>query len=105
MAKSRSELIGASKFRVNDYAKIIGCHRSTIYRNFKIGKNITPKLYFDQIRFEKAEKMLSDGLKLSEIYQELGFCDRFYFWRWFTGRAGFSPRRFQTRNQLRRGGE
>lgn len=94
MHKLRSERICESKYRVENYAKAVKQSRSTIYRNVKLLMHSTPKHWFNELRLKQAKEMLTNRCKENDICRKLGFCDRVYFWRWFTKRAGISPRAF-----------
>ena len=64
----------------------------TLRRMFKSNLCITPIKYLNNLRFEKAKKMLEESnLSVQEIAAAVGFTDSFYFSRAFKHEIGLSP--------------
>jgi AraC family transcriptional regulator of arabinose operon len=53
---------------------------------------LSPKQYYDNLRFERASAMLREGVcSVSEVASRLGFQDPYYFSRWFAAKSGVPP--------------
>lgn len=73
---------------------------STLTKAFKEQTGRTVGLYIDDLVMYSAQrKLLCSELSVSEISEEFGFCDQFYFSRYFKRRCGESPLRYRKRMQ------
>lgn len=65
---------------------------STLAKQFKKETGMTLGNYMEQRIMGKARQLLvSSDASLGEISEELGFCDQFYFSRYFKARQGATP--------------
>jgi len=73
---------------VGDYAAMCHLSESHFRRKFREYTGMAPLEYRDSLRFEEAEKMFSDGMTMTRIAEELGFCDASYLRRLYKRRTG-----------------
>ncbi len=90
------------KLRLSALARQVGAstsHLSTVFRR-EVGTTIGD--YRRRIRIEKARTMLDAGkLTVSEISDQLGFCDVAHFSKSFSACTGVSPTRYQSIDRSR----
>lgn len=73
---------------------------STLTKAFKEQTGRTVGLYIDDLVMYSAQrKLLCTDLSVNEISEAFGFCDQFYFSRYFKRRCGESPLRYRKRMQ------
>ena len=73
---------------------------STLTKQFKNEVGITISKYIDDLVFYKAQCMLVKSNKsISQISDELGFCDQFYFSRRFTMKFRESPQKYRIKRK------
>jgi AraC-like DNA-binding protein len=72
------------------------CSKSTLSALFRkeVGQSVAK--YIDDLLMSEAQTMLlySDR-SIGTISEQLGFCDQFYFSRWFVKRLGVSPKQYR----------
>ena len=78
---------------ITDFAKEqLGLNNNYFSKLFKAETGITPLHYIQQLRFEKAQHLLTHtALSVEEIAGVVGFPDMLYFSRVFKQYTGFSP--------------
>ncbi len=71
---------------------------SALSRRFKVETGMSLGQYMDELLFQKAQQMLlfSDN-SLAQIAEDLGFCDQFYFSRYFKQRQSEAPSLYRRR--------
>lgn len=78
-----------SSLEIASYCKISEVH---LRRLFKKALGVSPLKYVNELRFEKAEKLLSFGeISISQIAENCGFSDVYYFSKAYKKRFGYSP--------------
>lgn len=88
------------KLNISQVAENAFISVSTLTKAFKEQTGRTVGLYIDDLVMYSAQrKLLCTELPISEISEELGFCDQFYFSRYFKRRCGESPLRYRKRMQ------
>lgn len=71
---------------------------STLTKVFKEQTGKTVGAYIDDLVMYSAQrKLLRTDMQVSEVSEKLGFCDQFYFSRYFKKRCGESPLRYRKR--------
>jgi len=81
---------------IEDYAKSLQCHRSTLMRLMQKYHNCTPIEYLRNMRLKKAQTLLkTTSLSIKEISLKCGFQDPDYFAKVFRSRFGKNPSDFR----------
>lgn len=81
--------------QVNDLVTSSGLNLTTFYKEFKDHTGYTPLQYITKKRVNKAKKLLSStSLQISDISNEVGYQDVYYFSRVFKRSVGVSPQKF-----------
>jgi AraC-like DNA-binding protein len=63
---------------------------------FKKAYNLSPIEYLNNIRINRAKRMLCHGTDpIGKVSSKTGFCDIFYFSRTFKNKVGMSPTDFR----------
>lgn len=77
---------------VEDLSKTVHLHPNYFIKRFHEIYGISPMQYVNAERLEQAKYLLEHtSLSVSEISQKTGFCDVFYFSKFFKKSVGFSP--------------
>lgn len=86
----------AEKCDIDKLAAKYGFSRRNFLRYWDKFFHCTPGEYLSKLKLLEAKRMLKEtNLPLSEIAQQLGFCDNGYFCRFFRRHTGLTPRKFQ----------
>ena len=86
----------SARLKVSDIACALGYTPETLSRQFKKEMGCGLKEYMDSLIFQRATLLLSStGDTISQITQELGFSDPFYFSAFFKKRAGCPPTEYR----------
>lgn len=71
---------------------------STLRKHFQVDTGIPMGAYLDtQVYRHAASLLLSTDMQVGEISDQLGFCDQFYFCRFFKRFEGLTPTRYRQR--------
>ena len=77
---------------VQEIAKMMSASESTLAKHFKKETGMSIGRYRERLIMDRARQLLAMGkLSLGEIAEELGFCDQFYFCKYFKHRQGMTP--------------
>ena len=80
------------RISVKDICDAVGYSKSTVLSQFKRQFHTTVNAYVNNIRLERAKRMLEDGmLTVSEIALGCGFSDQSYFSKVFSSKYGITP--------------
>ncbi len=83
---------------VDELAKNLGLHRTSLYRLFKKTVGVSVTQYMLNVRMDKAAYyLLNTRLSLSEISLMVGFSDYAHFFRTFKKTFGFSPTEYRNK--------
>ena len=84
------------KLGAEEVAKAMYTSTSTLRRLFKEETGMPIGKYIEENLLLRARQLLADReLSVGDISRSLGFCDQFYFSRWFKAHVGMPPSRFQ----------
>lgn len=83
-----------------------GLSKSALLRAFTASKGVTPYRYLENIRIEKAKKLLEQGITPVEAALQTGFCDQSHFTNYFSRFIGLAPGAYReiflSREQIKR---
>lgn len=86
---------------VAEMAQLVGMGRELFVKNFRTDTGCSPKRFFHRLQIRQAEQLLLGSERnVKEVAEELGFCNEFYFSRFFRKHTGVSPSQFRRQNQL-----
>ncbi len=94
---------GAQGVYVNldQFVKGAGLSRAQFFRLFDASLGISPKLYLNVVRMERAlTAVMREDTPLAELSERFGFPEPAHFTRFFRGHAGVSPREFRNVSRL-----
>lgn len=74
--------------------KVTGLDRFALSRHFRAATGTSPHRYQVGRRLARAQKMIADGVALSEAAAATGFADQSHLTRHFAARFGLTPGRF-----------
>lgn len=84
------------KIKINDVANALGISVSGLTLHFKKAMNLSPMHYLNNLRIEKAEAFLCNtSMRISEISEECGFDNAYYFCNVFKKYKHISPVKFR----------
>ena len=98
MAKAQDWLEENATQTVNydDMAHTLGMSRRSLERRFKQATGMTPLSYIQQLRVEKAKRMLEDSARtFNEITYAVGYEDISFFRKVFVRLTGLRPKEYQ----------
>lgn len=78
-------------FRLDELCRSIGYTREHVSRSFAAEYGESPKQYFDRRRMNAGMVQLSDGAKIGEIAESLGYATPYSFSKAFKKHFGLSP--------------
>ncbi len=86
------------KLTISEVADAMFVSVSTLTKAFKEQTGSTLGAYIDDlVMFSAERKLLRTNMSISEVSEKLGFCDQFYFSRYFKHRTGESPLQYRKR--------
>ena len=74
--------------------KVTGVDRFALARHFRAATGTSPHRYQIGKRLARAQKLIADGMPLSEAAAATGFADQSHFTRHFSARFGLTPGRW-----------
>jgi AraC-like DNA-binding protein len=84
-------------FTVDDMAKSLHININTLERKFKSELGLSPSKHIKKKRLARATRLLSDGLSVSEVAMQCGFCDCSGFIKDFKKEFGKTPKKYTER--------
>lgn len=89
----------AHNYSIDEICDELSISNTTLYNAYKSHYNISPNLYFTQLKMEVASNyLISTAMKISQISSKLGYEDPYYFSRIFKKTYGSSPRQYRLDN-------
>jgi AraC-like DNA-binding protein len=86
---------------VNQFAKSAGLSRAQFFRLFESSLGVSPKIYLNVVRMERAlDAVIHQDTPLGELSERFGFPEPAHFTRFFRDHAGVSPREFRNVSRL-----
>ena len=88
----------SSRLNVAELAETLNISPSTLAKRFKKETEMSIGAYLDQILFNQACRLLlTTDLSVGQISDRLGFCDQFYFSRYFKRHQQGTPTGYRSR--------
>jgi AraC-like DNA-binding protein len=86
---------------VDQFVRRAGLSRAQFFRLFETSLGVSPKLYLNVVRMERAlEAVMGEDTPLGELSERFGFPEPAHFTRFFRDHAGVSPREFRNVSRL-----
>lgn len=82
-------------FSIDSLATIMNMSRSNFYRKLKALTGLSPNDYLKNCRLNKAAQLLKEGYRITEAYEQTGFCSSSYFAKCFKAKFGVLPKDYQ----------
>lgn len=82
---------------LGEAASHIGIHPVYLSRLFRQEMEITFVEYLNKVRIEAAKTMMSSGMKIKDIYEQVGFNHYNYFFKVFKAIEGLTPAEYEKR--------
>ncbi|WP_024508918.1 AraC family transcriptional regulator [Bradyrhizobium sp. ARR65] len=97
-AMRAQEDVGAN---VDQYAKRAGVSRAQFFRLFESSLGVSPKIYLNVVRMERAlDAVIHQDTSVADLSERFGFPEPAHFTRFFRDHAGVSPREFRNVSRL-----
>ncbi|HBF0593873.1 TPA: AraC family transcriptional regulator [Clostridioides difficile] len=80
---------------LDELSTIAGMNKYSLLRNFTKLKGITPYRYLENIRINKAKKLLEKGVEPIDAAIQTGFVDQSHFTNFFKNFIGLTPKQYQ----------
>ncbi|MDN9571465.1 AraC family transcriptional regulator [Clostridioides difficile] len=80
---------------LDELSTISGMNKYSLLRNFTKLKGITPYRYLENIRVNKAKKLLEKGVEPIDAAIQTGFVDQSHFTNFFKNFIGLTPKQYQ----------
>jgi AraC-like DNA-binding protein len=86
---------------VEQFAKGAGLSRAQFFRLFEASVGVSPKIYLNVVRIERAlDAVIHQDAPVSELSERFGFSQPAHFTRFFRDHAGVGPREFRYVSRL-----
>lgn len=104
LEKASIEIQAVCDYLENNYAEhilldelstIAGMNKYSLLRNFTKLKGITPYRYLENIRVNKAKRLLEKGVEPIDAAIHTGFVDQSHFTNFFKNFIGLTPKQYQ----------
>jgi len=93
--------VQVSYARVDQFVKGAGLSRAQFFRLFDASLGVSPKIYLNVVRMERAlDAVMREETPLGELSERFGFPEPAHFTRFFRDHAGVSPREFRSVSRL-----
>ena len=80
---------------LDELSTIAGMNKYSLLRNFTKLKGFTPYRYLENIRVNKAKKLLEKGVEPIDAAIQTGFVDQSHFTNFFKNFIGLTPKQYQ----------
>ena len=97
--RSIEENLFDDEFSIDSMADRMNISRSTFYRRIKAITGLTPLDYLKNYRLDHAAKLLSEGMRSSEVASAVGFSSSSYFAKCFKAKFGIAPKEYTSKQK------
>ena len=97
--QSIEENIFDDEFSIDSMADRMNISRSTFYRRIKAITGLTPLDYLKNYRLDHAARLLSEGMRSSEVASAVGFSSSSYFAKCFKAKFGLLPKEYTSKQK------
>ncbi len=97
LQKSVQENMRDEEFSIDTLAEQLNLSRSSFYRKIKALTGMTPTDYLKNARMNEAARLLTSGLRSSEVAECIGFTSSSYFAKCFRAQFGCLPKDYTPR--------
>lgn len=87
-----------SQLSIEELAMVAGMSRSRFSRRFKELSGLPPHQWVMALRIERAQRLLIEGVVISQVAHDTGFADQAHFSRHFRRTTGLSPGKWAKRH-------
>ncbi len=87
-----AERLADENFSIDSLADQLNMSRSSFYRKIKALSGISPNDYMKTIRMNRAAELIKEGIRISEVAQQVGFTSSSYFAKCFKNQFGVLPK-------------
>lgn len=91
-----NDQLSDESFSIDSLATVMNMSRSNFYRKLKALTGLSPNDYLKNCRLNKAAQLLKEGYRITEVYEQTGFCSSSYFAKCFKAKFGVLPKDFQS---------
>lgn len=95
MQKSIAENMHDEEYTIDTLAEQMNMSRSSFYRKIKALTGMTPVDYLKTARMNEAARLLSEGMRSSEVAERVGFTSSSYFAKCFRAQFGCLPKDYK----------
>lgn len=95
MNELMTENLSDEQFTIDVLAEMLNMSRSSFYRKLKALTGMTPVDYMKNFRLDAAAKQLREGMRVSEVVDNVGFASTSYFSKCFKDKYGVLPRDYK----------
>ncbi|MCC0651784.1 MULTISPECIES: AraC family ligand binding domain-containing protein [unclassified Clostridioides] len=85
----------AERIALDELSYLAKMNKYSLLRNFTKLKGITPYRYLENIRVNKAKKLLENGIEPIDAAIQTGFVDQSHFTNFFKNFIGLTPKQYQ----------
>lgn len=82
-------------FSIDSLTTVMNMSRSNLYRKLKALTGLSPNDYLKNCRLNRAVQLLKEGYRITEVYEQTGFCSSSYFAKCFKAKFGVLPKDYQ----------
>lgn len=95
-----SNQLSDENFSIDSLTAIMNMSRSNFYRKLKALTGMSPNEYLKNCRLNRAAELLKEGYRITEIFEQTGFCSSSYFAKCFKAKFGVLPKDFQNNKEV-----
>lgn len=95
-----SNQLSDENFSIDSLTAIMNMSRSNFYRKLKALTGLSPNDYLKNCRLNRAAELLKEGYRITEVFEQTGFCSSSYFAKCFKAKFGVLPKDFQNNKEV-----